>query len=210
MLCEETPSCLEFSSCVCPEPVLTNSRSFLHKEIKFKAKPRRCKAFFTSGAAAHLNLRSLLRLPTTSASASSSRQRQLRVWRLPPARKRAFFEFSLCLSRACLGKKMTFVYKWRKSPFSYQNVSNPPVASGNSAAIAVKHNTTPLHFSTFRPYAFVPSLSWQMIVSFIRKRSQAQTMKRRFPHCRGQLQMAPRHRRQHSTDSPPAPAPAGA
>jgi hypothetical protein len=25
-----------------------------------------------------------------------------------------FFEFSLCLSRACLGKMMIFIYKWRK------------------------------------------------------------------------------------------------
>jgi hypothetical protein len=31
-------------------------------------------------------------------------------------RKRAFLEFSLRLSRACLGKKMTFIYKWRKEP----------------------------------------------------------------------------------------------
>jgi hypothetical protein len=26
-----------------------------------------------------------------------------------------FFEFSLCLSRACLGKMFLFVYKWLKS-----------------------------------------------------------------------------------------------
>jgi len=26
-----------------------------------------------------------------------------------------FFEFSLCLSRACLGKIMHFIYKWRKN-----------------------------------------------------------------------------------------------
>jgi hypothetical protein len=31
-----------------------------------------------------------------------------------PARKRHFFELSLCLSRACLGKRMHFIYKWRK------------------------------------------------------------------------------------------------
>jgi hypothetical protein len=31
-------------------------------------------------------------------------------------RKRAFLEFSLRLSRACLGKKITFIYKWRKKP----------------------------------------------------------------------------------------------
>jgi hypothetical protein len=26
----------------------------------------------------------------------------------------SFFEFSLCLSRACLGKTIHFIYKWRK------------------------------------------------------------------------------------------------
>jgi hypothetical protein len=34
----------------------------------------------------------------------------------PPSTKRAFFEFSLCLSRACLGKMMHFIYKWLKKP----------------------------------------------------------------------------------------------
>eukprot|EP01046_Picozoa_sp_COSAG06_P026514 COSAG06_NODE_2284_length_7174_cov_5.515336_2_plen_81_part_00 len=28
----------------------------------------------------------------------------------------AFFEISLCLSRACLGKKLHFIYKWLKKP----------------------------------------------------------------------------------------------
>jgi hypothetical protein len=27
----------------------------------------------------------------------------------------SFFEFSPCLSRACLGKMMHFIYKWRKN-----------------------------------------------------------------------------------------------
>jgi hypothetical protein len=27
-------------------------------------------------------------------------------------RKTSFFEFSLCLSRACLGKMIVFIYKW--------------------------------------------------------------------------------------------------
>jgi hypothetical protein len=30
------------------------------------------------------------------------------------ARKRDFFEFFLCLSRACLGKMLIFIYKWLK------------------------------------------------------------------------------------------------
>jgi hypothetical protein len=28
---------------------------------------------------------------------------------------KCFLEFSLCLSRACLGKIITFIYKWRKN-----------------------------------------------------------------------------------------------
>jgi hypothetical protein len=27
----------------------------------------------------------------------------------------SFFEFSLCLSRACLGKMIVFIYKWLKN-----------------------------------------------------------------------------------------------
>ena len=34
--------------------------------------------------------------------------------RSTPAETPLFFEFSLCLSRACLGKMMHFMYKWRK------------------------------------------------------------------------------------------------
>ena len=43
----------------------------------------------------------------------------------PPVRQRAFFEFSLCLSRACLGKKMTVVYKWLKKPVSPTGAERP-------------------------------------------------------------------------------------
>ena len=31
----------------------------------------------------------------------------------------AFFEFSLCLSRAWLGKMITFIYKWLKKPLFF-------------------------------------------------------------------------------------------
>jgi hypothetical protein len=37
---------------------------------------------------------------------------------MPLVRKTSFFEFSLCLSRACLGKMIVFIYKWLKKPFS--------------------------------------------------------------------------------------------
>jgi hypothetical protein len=33
---------------------------------------------------------------------------------LLPCRNASFFEFSLCLSRACLGKMIIYIYKWRK------------------------------------------------------------------------------------------------
>jgi hypothetical protein len=36
------------------------------------------------------------------------------AWRVVLRENGLFFEFSLCLSRACLGKKMTFIYKWLK------------------------------------------------------------------------------------------------
>ena len=40
-------------------------------------------------------------------------------------RIRPFFEFSLCLSRACLGKMIIFIYKWRKRRFPYRLCSRP-------------------------------------------------------------------------------------
>jgi hypothetical protein len=38
----------------------------------------------------------------------------------------SFFEFSLCLSRACLGKMFVFIYKWRK-----KTVLSPSAALSN-------------------------------------------------------------------------------
>ena len=53
----------------------------------------------------------------------------------------SFFEFSLCLSRACLGKIIVFIYKWRKktvlSPVSSRRFSRlrrlPPVPASQPA-----------------------------------------------------------------------------
>jgi len=41
----------------------------------------------------------------------------------PPCKKRhSFFECSLCLFRACLGKMIVYIYKWRKKwRFSHRN-----------------------------------------------------------------------------------------
>ena len=74
---------------VCPEPVLTNTRFLV--VMKWRNKRR------------------------------SPHQRRVR-WRprrgavstTGSCRKQLFFAFSLCLSRACLGKMMHFIYKWRK------------------------------------------------------------------------------------------------
>jgi ABC-type Mn2+/Zn2+ transport system ATPase subunit len=36
----------------------------------------------------------------------------------PVGKTASFFEFSLCLSRACLGKIIVYKYKWRKNAIS--------------------------------------------------------------------------------------------
>jgi hypothetical protein len=56
----------------------------------------------------------------------------------------SFFEFSLCLSRACFGKMIVFIYKWQRC--------------GKQASLL-----QPVSF------AFVPSLSWQIIAYHHRK-----------------------------------------
>jgi hypothetical protein len=57
----------------------------------------------------------------------------------------SFFEFSLCLSRACLGKIIVFIYKWRKktvlSPVSSRRFSRlrrlPPVPASQPGAVTL-------------------------------------------------------------------------
>ena len=56
--------------------------------------------------------------PTAPPSVRSQQGCQQRQHR--PARKRSVFDFSLCLSRACLGTKITFIYiNGSKRPFSH-------------------------------------------------------------------------------------------
>jgi hypothetical protein len=46
-------------------------------------------------------------------------------------RNASFFEFSLCLSRACLGKMTIFIHKWRKrTRFPYQGGGRRDVVDG--------------------------------------------------------------------------------
>jgi len=43
-----------------------------------------------------------------------------------------FFEFSLCLSRACLGKIMHFIYKWlKKCRFSHLSIATEAAPTGS-------------------------------------------------------------------------------
>jgi hypothetical protein len=53
------------------------------------------------------------------------------------------FEFSLCLSRACLGKKIVFIYNWRKEwRFSHrvnqQRIDDIPAPEGGSIHLCHK------------------------------------------------------------------------
>jgi hypothetical protein len=64
------------------------------------------------------------------------------LWKSRQAcRKRHFCEFSLCLSRACLGKKMTFIYKWRKKPVFLPHNSKPQHSRRNHHSL---HLLSPL------------------------------------------------------------------
>ena len=53
--------------------------------------------------------------------ALSSRRLQSPISRATARKRHSFFSVSLCLSRACLGKMITFAIKWRKN--SYLNAS---------------------------------------------------------------------------------------
>ena len=54
--------------------------------------------------------------------------------------KRAFLEFSLCLSRACLGKIIIFVCKWLKKP----NVFSPAAGNHRDQHAALNGNLGPV------------------------------------------------------------------
>jgi hypothetical protein len=87
-----------------------------------------------------------------------------------PARKRvSFVMLSLCLSRACLGKKIICIYKWRKKPVFSPRAAHTAECSGAAAsAVAVKkaaYTRRPcLHLSALSfSLICVLSLSWQTI-----------------------------------------------
>jgi hypothetical protein len=45
----------------------------------------------------------------------------------------SFFEFSLCLSRACLGKMIDLIYKWLKDAVFSQGCLNGGLRNGRSS-----------------------------------------------------------------------------
>jgi hypothetical protein len=72
-----------------------------------------------------------------------------------------FFEFSLCLSRACLGKMMHFIHKWhrkRVTTFPYQSPRWARRLAWPSASVVARLQKRLLCQLAF---LFVPSLSWQ-------------------------------------------------
>ena len=81
----------------------------------------------------------------------------------PAAAGRSVFEFSLCLSRACLGKKIIFIYEWlKKTVFlpgrpcaRYPGAPETPAPFGRKI-----ESQTPLLLVEFPGETFVPSLSW--------------------------------------------------
>ena len=76
------------------------------------------------------------------------------VKRREACRNTSFFEFSLCLSRACLGQNIAFIHKWLKktvfSPLSRALKSNA-VAPARAANVPAENAHLFLRFSYVRP-----------------------------------------------------------
>ena len=113
-------------------------------------------------------------------SQASTQRRILGALRKTPL----FFEFSLCLSRACLGKMMHFIYKWRKkwcffAPLRWllrEGEELTPDKRGhhrqNLTCGTERHKAGSCQFSVS---LFVPSLSWQTIAFDSSKRKHRNT-----------------------------------
>jgi hypothetical protein len=95
--------------------------------------------------------------------------RALLVQRQPCTKCALFFEFSLCLSRACLGKMIVFIYKLLKRGSKCTcHICNLYIKTNilpRQARDKRRETTTQESLSAIRfPYVltFVPSLSWQI------------------------------------------------
>ena len=154
---DRVPSSQPNVSNVCPEPVLANIRFCF---INWHGKKKR---FFP-----HLARRRSIR------ARSSYPAEGLKRTRPPPLRSLAsprpespdkktpvFCEFSLCLSRACLGKEIAFMHKWLSNTvFAYREHFQPN-STGDwvpSEGVEVFLHKKRLVFEL--SLCFVPSLSW--------------------------------------------------
>ena len=67
-------------------------------------------------------------------------------------KRHSFLEFSLCLSRACLGKKFVFIYKWlKKWRVSHPVSVSPPPLTSLEAPSAASSSSSPLALPLPRP-----------------------------------------------------------
>jgi hypothetical protein len=82
---------------------------------------------------------------------------------VPAYKKTPFvFEFSLCLSRACLGKMMHFTIKM-KQKWRFLTSADQSARQLAAAGKKKKRKQHPFSVSSL-PFLSVPSLSWQIIV----------------------------------------------
>ena len=89
------------------------------------------------------------------------RDRQLSALQRMPLRKTPLFsQLSLCLSRACLGKMIVFIYKRRKK-WRFRTTELPDRDCTVAVSIDQRRQLVKLRESVFRVFPmFVPSLSW--------------------------------------------------
>jgi hypothetical protein len=128
--------CLSFNHYVCPEPVLTKlikMISFSHKDELWKRR---------QGGGSDLVRKNVQPFLNLSENAS-------------------LFEFSLRLSRTCLGEKIAFMHKWRKK-------TRFPHLLGDGDVLRQRHNLARDRAPADKNRRFdstfltsVPSLSWQ-------------------------------------------------
>ena len=87
------------------------------------------------------------------------------------ARKTAsFFEFSLCLSRACLGKMIVFIHKWlNNAVFSQSALMASSATSEAGCTIHRRAATTSCHRQTWTKIQCVPMLSVTLDPFYIRE-----------------------------------------
>ena len=122
------------------------------------------------------------------------------VKRREACRNTSFFEFSLCLSRACLGRNIAFIYKWLEktvfSPLSRALKSNA-VAPARAANVPAENAHLFLSFSYVRPDCLgqmvIWSIKWRKRYMLFSHRASRICAQARWRSCLVALQGARRH-----------------